>query len=176
MDDDAGFSILFPEWVTSTERYRIISRKQRSRTSGMRWTADIAEAICQLRAISLNGNFDRYWTFHIAKDQQRLHPGDWSVVLKYPHPFRLLSERNLPLPVWRRTLEPAGKHKFTRTRGGKHGGPDPRSKQASLMSRTNRSHGLSQMARNQPRSRSRVMAKHQNVVYCSRIQMSGVGA
>jgi hypothetical protein len=30
VDDDAGFSILFPEGVTSTERYRVISRKQRS--------------------------------------------------------------------------------------------------------------------------------------------------
>jgi hypothetical protein len=30
----------------------------------------------------LSGDFDRYWAFHIAKDQQRLHPGHWSVVLK----------------------------------------------------------------------------------------------
>ena len=29
VDDDAGFSILFPGWVTSTERYWVTSRKQR---------------------------------------------------------------------------------------------------------------------------------------------------
>jgi hypothetical protein len=50
--------------------------------SGMRWTEEMAEAIVQLRAIYLSGDFDRYWSFHIAKDQQRLHPGHWSVVLK----------------------------------------------------------------------------------------------
>ena len=56
--------------------------KDRMERSGMRWTADMAEAIVQLRAIYLSGDFDRYWAFHIAKDQQRLHPGLWSVVLK----------------------------------------------------------------------------------------------
>jgi hypothetical protein len=44
--------------------------------------AEMAEAIVQFRAIYLSGDFDRYWSFHIAKDQQRLHPGHWSVVLK----------------------------------------------------------------------------------------------
>ncbi len=48
----------------------------------MRWTEGMAEAIVQLRAIYLSGDFDRYWSFHIDKDQQRLHPGLWSVVLK----------------------------------------------------------------------------------------------
>ena len=56
--------------------------KDRMERSGMRWTAEMAEAIVQLRAIYLSGDFDRYWSFHIAKDQQRLHPGHWSVVLK----------------------------------------------------------------------------------------------
>jgi hypothetical protein len=56
--------------------------KDRMERSGMRWTEEMAEAIVQLRAIYLSGDFDRYWAFHIAKDQQRLHPGDWSVVLK----------------------------------------------------------------------------------------------
>jgi hypothetical protein len=48
----------------------------------MRWTEDMAEAIVQLRAIYLSGDFDRYSSFHIEKDQHRLHPGNWSVVLK----------------------------------------------------------------------------------------------
>ena len=56
--------------------------KDRMERSGMRWTEEMAEAIVQLRAIYLSGDFDRYWSFHIAKDQQRLHPGRWSVVLK----------------------------------------------------------------------------------------------
>jgi hypothetical protein len=56
--------------------------KDRRELSGMRWTEEMAEAIVQLRAIYLSGDFDRYWSFHIAKDQQRLHPGHRSVVLK----------------------------------------------------------------------------------------------
>lgn len=56
--------------------------KDRMERSGMRWTEEMAEAIVKLRAIYLSGDFDRYWSFHIARDQQRLHPGHWSVVLK----------------------------------------------------------------------------------------------
>ncbi len=48
----------------------------------MRWTGEMAEAIVQLRAMYLSGDFDRYWPFHIEKDQQRLHPRHWSVVPK----------------------------------------------------------------------------------------------
>jgi hypothetical protein len=48
----------------------------------MRWTEKMAEAIVQLRAIYLSWDFDRYWSLHIAKDQERLHPGHWSAVLK----------------------------------------------------------------------------------------------
>jgi hypothetical protein len=56
--------------------------KDRMERSGMRWTETMAEAVVQLRAIYLSGDFDRYWSFHIEKDQQRLHPGHWTVVLK----------------------------------------------------------------------------------------------
>jgi hypothetical protein len=56
--------------------------KDRMERSGMCWTEGMAEAIVQLRAIYLSGDFDRYWSFHIEKDQQRLHPDLWSVVLK----------------------------------------------------------------------------------------------
>jgi hypothetical protein len=34
----------------------------------------MAEAIVQLRAIYLSGDFDRYWQFHIDQDQRRLYP------------------------------------------------------------------------------------------------------
>jgi len=46
------------------------------------WTEEMAEAVVQLRAIYLSGDFDLYWSFHITKDQQRLHPGNGTVVLK----------------------------------------------------------------------------------------------
>jgi len=42
----------------------------------------MAEAIVQLRAICLSGDFDHYWQFHIAQDQRRLYPAPWSVVPK----------------------------------------------------------------------------------------------
>src|SRR6266852_1929491 len=53
----------------------------RNRT-GMRWTEQMAEAIVQLRAIYLSGDFDCYWQFHIEQDQRRLYPVAWSVVAK----------------------------------------------------------------------------------------------
>jgi hypothetical protein len=57
--------------------------KDRMERSGMRWTEAMAEAVVQLRAIYLSGDFDRYWSFHIEQDQRRLHPpGRWSVVPK----------------------------------------------------------------------------------------------
>lgn len=56
--------------------------KDRMERSGMRWTEAMAEAIVQLRAIYLSGDFDRYWQFHIEQDQRRLYPADWSVVPK----------------------------------------------------------------------------------------------
>lgn len=56
--------------------------KDRMERSGMRWTEQMAEAIVQLRAIYLSGDFDRYWQFHIQQDQGRLYPAVWSVVPK----------------------------------------------------------------------------------------------
>src|SRR6266542_5268618 len=56
--------------------------KDRMESSGMRWTEQMAEAIVQLRAIYLSGDFDRYWQFHIEQDQRRLYPHGWNVVPK----------------------------------------------------------------------------------------------
>jgi hypothetical protein len=56
--------------------------KDRMERSGMRWTEQMAEAIVQLRAIYLSGDFDNYWQFHIEQDQKRLYPSVWSVVPK----------------------------------------------------------------------------------------------
>ena len=55
--------------------------KDRMERSGMRWTEQMAEALVQLRAIYLSGDFDRYWEFHIEQDQRRLYPA-WIVVPK----------------------------------------------------------------------------------------------
>ena len=56
--------------------------KDRMERSGMRWTEQMAEAIVQLRAIYLSGDFDRYWEFHIEQDQRRIYPSQWTVVPK----------------------------------------------------------------------------------------------
>ncbi|MGA2116837.1 MAG: hypothetical protein ABSH56_19020 [Bryobacteraceae bacterium] len=42
----------------------------------------MAEAIVQLRAIYLSGDFDRYWQFHIDQDQHPLYHAVWAVVPK----------------------------------------------------------------------------------------------
>jgi len=54
--------------------------KDRMERSGMRWTEHMAEAIVQLRAVYLSGDFDQYWQFHIDEDQKRLYPAAWSVI------------------------------------------------------------------------------------------------
>ena len=56
--------------------------KDRMERSGMRWTEQMAEALVQLRAIYLSGDFDCYWQFHIEQDQLRLFPAVWTVVPK----------------------------------------------------------------------------------------------
>ena len=57
--------------------------KDRMERSGMRWTPGMAEAIVKLRSLYLSGDFDEYWSFHVARDQLRLHPqGRWTVVVK----------------------------------------------------------------------------------------------
>ena len=41
--------------------------------TGARWSVDGAEAVLKLRAVRSNGDFDEYWTFHLAREQQRVH-------------------------------------------------------------------------------------------------------
>ena len=36
---------------------------------------DGAEAVLTLRAVINNGDFEEYWRFHLACEQQRLYPG-----------------------------------------------------------------------------------------------------
>ncbi len=41
--------------------------------SGARWGLDGAEAVLKLRAVRTNGDFDRYWHFHLARENHRVH-------------------------------------------------------------------------------------------------------
>jgi hypothetical protein len=42
---------------------------------GARWGLDGAEAVLTLRAVISNGDFEKYWRFHLAREHQRLYPG-----------------------------------------------------------------------------------------------------
>lgn len=41
--------------------------------TGARWSVDGAETVLKLRAVRCNGDFDKYWTFHLKNERQRLH-------------------------------------------------------------------------------------------------------
>jgi hypothetical protein len=45
--------------------------KDRMEGSGMRWSLPGAEAILKTRAVSLNGDWDPFWHFHMQRDRQR---------------------------------------------------------------------------------------------------------
>jgi hypothetical protein len=47
--------------------------KDRMDVTGARWGLDGAEAILKLRTLIANGDFDHYWTWHLAQEQQRVH-------------------------------------------------------------------------------------------------------
>ena len=41
--------------------------------TGARWGLDGAEAVLKLRAVRSNGDFDKYWRFHLAQERWRVH-------------------------------------------------------------------------------------------------------
>jgi hypothetical protein len=47
--------------------------KDRMEQSGMRWRKAGAQAVLDLRAVRLNGQWDRYWQFHRQQQHQRLY-------------------------------------------------------------------------------------------------------
>jgi len=55
--------------------------KDRMERSGMRWSEPGAEAMLQLRAVYLSGDFDAYWAFHIAREQDRCYPRGMATLL-----------------------------------------------------------------------------------------------
>jgi len=61
--------------------------KDRMERSGMRWSSDGAEAMVKMRAVYLSRDFEEYWDWHIAREQERLYQKtrwepDVTVVLK----------------------------------------------------------------------------------------------
>ena len=47
--------------------------KDRLDITGARWSLPGAEAILKLRATASNGDFDDYWSFHLAQEHHRVH-------------------------------------------------------------------------------------------------------
>lgn len=47
--------------------------KDRLDITGARWSLTGAEALLLLRAVIANGDFDKYWTFHLHREYQRTH-------------------------------------------------------------------------------------------------------
>ncbi|HXZ70754.1 MAG TPA: ISKra4 family transposase [Streptosporangiaceae bacterium] len=47
--------------------------KDRMDITGARWSLEGAEAILKLRALTANGDFEDYWTFHLRREHERIH-------------------------------------------------------------------------------------------------------
>lgn len=47
--------------------------KDRMERTGMRWTLEGAQAILELRAVDLNGDWEAFWDYHTAKEKERLY-------------------------------------------------------------------------------------------------------
>jgi hypothetical protein len=48
--------------------------KQRMECSGARWSLDGAEAVLQLRALHMSGDWDEYWPYHCNQERLRNYP------------------------------------------------------------------------------------------------------
>jgi hypothetical protein len=74
--------------------------KDRMDITGARWGLDGAEAILTLRALTANGDFEKYWPYHLRKEHERVHHARYreGVLLAA---LSAHSERATPLPDWR---------------------------------------------------------------------------
>ena len=52
--------------------------KDRMDITGARWGLHAAEAILKLRAVRANGDFDDYWTYHLAQERRRVHQSHYA--------------------------------------------------------------------------------------------------
>jgi hypothetical protein len=56
--------------------------------TGARWSLPGAEAILRLRALTANGDFDAYWSFHLRQEHHRIH---WRRYRHYRNEYTLAS-------------------------------------------------------------------------------------
>jgi len=56
--------------IEGTCRYLVADRMD---ITGARWSVEGAEAVLKLRAVRSNGDFDRYWQWHLDRERQRVH-------------------------------------------------------------------------------------------------------
>jgi len=49
--------------------------KDRMSVTGARWSTEGAEAVLKLRAIRKNGDWEHYFSFHLAQERKRVHEG-----------------------------------------------------------------------------------------------------
>jgi hypothetical protein len=56
-------------------RYLVKDRMDRT---GARWSLAGADAVLRLRALRASGDFDEYWSFHLARDQERNHAAHYA--------------------------------------------------------------------------------------------------
>lgn len=63
--------------------------KDRFEISGARWGLEGAEALLKLRSIYQSGDWQDYWTFHMACEQERLHPQTQWVSVEEPNAPKL---------------------------------------------------------------------------------------
>ena len=47
--------------------------KDRLEVTGARWSVSGAEALLKLRALRASGDFEEYWRYHLAREQERQH-------------------------------------------------------------------------------------------------------
>jgi hypothetical protein len=57
--------------------------KDRLAITGARWSLPGAQAVLLLRAVTTNGDFESYWTFHLQQEHQRTHAS------RYQHQYDL---------------------------------------------------------------------------------------
>jgi hypothetical protein len=66
--------------------------KDRMARTGARWSLQGGEAVLRLRALWVNGDFDEYWAFHLAKEHEYNHASRYAV------PAHLISPLQPPRP------------------------------------------------------------------------------
>ena len=63
--------------------------KDRMEQAGMRWTQDGAQAVLDLRAVRLNGDWEAYWQFHRAQQHHRLYGTAAPAVIPEAHVLQM---------------------------------------------------------------------------------------